>query len=597
MGKKRAEVDRKYQWDLTKIYPTEKEFEEDFKKVEDLLPKLSSYKGRLTASANTLKEALDLLFEILRLEEKVSVFAYMKSDEDTSNTKAQEQKGKVDQLDTSVSETISFFDPELLQTDYEKILVLEEENPSLKEYHFVLEQIFRDQKHMLEENEEKLLSRLGNALSFSDKTASYLRNTDLKFGKIKDENGNMVELTNGNYTKYMRSLDRNVRKEAFHKLYEGYASYKNTFASTYNGHVTKCSEIAHLRKFEHTIDMYLHQSNVPYTVYQNLMDTVHENLDTLFSYYDLKKEVLKLDELHLYDIYADLLKTSNKTYSYEEAKELVLSSLSILGEDYTKNLSRAFEESWIDVFENEGKKSGAYSWGCYDSNPYILLNYQGTLDDVSTLAHELGHSMHSLYSKQNNPYQTANYKIFVAEVASTVNEMLFYHYLLHHTEDKEEKLTILNEIMDLFKSTIYRQTMFAEFEKEVFESYEKGMILTHENLSDLYYNLNKTYFGKNVVIDDPIRFEWMRIPHFYTPFYVYQYATGLSAACYIAENILSGDQEFIKNYKEFLKTGGRDYPINELKIAGVDITDKKVIESALSMFKKTIEDFKELYRS
>lgn len=597
MGKKRAEVDTKYQWDLTKIYKTEQEFEEDFKRVENLLFDISSYKGRLTSSASVLKEALDLLFEILRLEEKVSVFAYMKNDEDTSNTKSQERKGKVEQLDTSVSEAISFFDPELLQTDYEKILTYEKENSSLEEYHFVLEQIFRDQKHTLEESQEKLLSRLGNALSFSDKTASYLRNTDLRFQDIQDEKGNKVELTNGNYTKYMKSGERRVRREAFESLYQGYASFKNTFASTYNGHVTKCSELAHLRKFEHTIDMYLHSSHVPYTVYQTLIDTVHEHLDTLFSYYELKREVLNLDELHLYDLYADLIKGSNKSYSYEEAKELVLSSLSVLGEDYIQNISRAFDESWIDVFENEGKRSGAYSWGCYDSNPYILLNYQGTLDDVSTLAHELGHSMHSFYSKQNNPYPIANYKIFVAEVASTVNELLFYNYLLNHTQDKEEKLTILNEMMDLFKSTIYRQTMFAEFEKEIFDSYEKGTILTHKNVSDLYYSLNKIYFGDKVIVDELIRFEWMRIPHFYTPFYVYQYATGLSAACYIAQNILKGDQRFIENYKNFLKTGGRDYPINELKIAGVDITDKNVIESALSTFQKTIEEFKSLYYS
>jgi oligoendopeptidase F len=343
--------------------------------------------------------------------------------------------------------------------------------------------------------------------------------------------------------------------------------------------------------------MTLYSDNINLSVYNNLIDTVSKNLDKLFKYYDLRKKVLKLDEIHLYDIYTNLIENSDKDYSFDEAKDLVINSLSVLGDDYINNLKKAFDEKWIDIYSNTGKRSGAYSSGSYDTNPYILLNYQGKLKDVFTLAHELGHSLHSYYSINNNNYQDSHYAIFVAEVASTVNELLLCKYMLKKSVDKDEKLTILNKMLELFKGTIYRQTMFAEYEKIIYEKCENDEILTQELLSDIYYDINKKYFGSDFIVDEQIRYEWARIPHFYYLFYVYKYATGLSAACYIVNNILSGKEGYKEKYLEFLKSGSKDYPIELLKIANVDMNDSKVVESAIQMFDETIDEFIRIYNS
>ena len=380
-------------------------------------------------------------------------------------------------------------------------------------------------------------------------------------------------------------------------MYKGYSSVKNTIASTMYGAVNSNVVIANLKNYDSAIKASLYADNVTTDIYDNLIKTVNNNLDTLFKYYSLRKDVLGLTELHLYDLYANLIESAEKKYTFEEAKDIVLNALKPLGENYVKDATKAFTERWVDVYPNETKRSGAYSGGCYDTYPYMLLNYQGRLNDVSTLAHELGHSMHSYYSRKNNSYQDADYKIFVAEVASTVNELLLCKYLLKESQDKEVKLSILNRLMELFKGTIYRQTMFAEFEKNMYEIVEKGNIFTWEDLSNMYYDLNKKYFGDDVVVDEDIKYEWSRIPHFYYNFYVYKYATGLSAACFIVDNILSGKENALESYLEFLSTGSKYYPLEELKIAGVDMTDPKVVESAIKMFDEAINEFNELYNS
>ena len=464
----------------------------------------------------------------------------------------------------------------------------------LKEYEFSIQDMYRYQKHTLSEANEKMLSILSNSLSNPSETYEALTDADMRYGLIEDEEGKQVELTDSNYMKYISSSNRKVRKATFDLMYETYASYKNTITSIYNGDIDSNIAIAKIRNYKTAREASLFGDNVTTDIYDNLIDTVNQNLHVLYKYYDVKKEVLGLDELHLYDIYADLINVETDTYEFDDAKDLVIEALAILGEDYITNLKKVFSERWIDIYNNKGKRSGAYSSGFYDTNPYILLNYEKQLKDVSTLAHELGHSMHTYYSCKNNQYQYSSYNIFVAEVASTVNELLLAKYMLKHSTKKEEKLSILNRLMELFKGTIFRQTMFAEFERDMYAKRENKEALTNNVLCDAYYALNKKYFGPNVVIDDAIRYEWERIPHFYYGFYVYKYATGLSTACYIVDGILSGREHALERYLSFLKTGGSMYPVDELKVAGVDICNPKVVESAIHMFDETIDEFKNL---
>ena len=594
---KRVEVKEEDKWDLESMYPTIKEWEEDYKKVESLEKELLKYKTHLLDSGKTLYEYLTKSDELEIILENLIIYANMKSDEDTTNTTYITLKGKIENLEVQIAEEFSFVTPELLSCDYEKIEDFYKEYEKLKEYEFDLKDIFRFKKHTLSEKEERILSSLSNDLDYSNKTASIIRNSDIKFGNIKDEDGKDVELTNNNYSLYIKSKDRDVRKNAFKELYKTYASLKNTLATTYAGEVDANIHLSKLRNYESARERALFSNNIDISVYDNLIDTVNKNMDVIYKYYDLKKEVLGLDELHLYDIYADLVTENEENYSFEEGKELVIDALKVLGEDYNTNLKKAFDEKWIDKYPNIGKRSGAYSWGTYTSKPFVLLNYQNKLDDVSTLAHELGHSMHSYYSKENNPYHSYNYRIFVAEVASTVNEMLLYKHMLKNSTNKKEKLVILDNLMELFKGTIYRQTMFAEFERDIYQKVEDGEIITYDLLCDYYYELNKKYFGNNVIIDEDIKYEWTRIPHFYMNFYVYQYATGLSAASAIVSNILEEKENAKEDYLKFLTLGGSMYPIDELKVAGVDMTKPEVIEKAIKMFDEIIDEFKDIYSS
>ena len=468
------------------------------------------------------------------------------------------------------------------------------ENEKLKPYELLLKRIFRDKPYTLSEREEKILSSLQVALGTGSKVAKTIRNSELQFGTILDENDQEVMLTNENYLVYNRSNNRRVRKDAFMMMYHSYEKYKETLTETFQGYIASRSTINRLRGFKNSKEASLFQNRVPVQVYNNLIDTVHKKMDIMYKYIKLKKDVLHLEDFSLYDTYLNLEPDVDKKYTYEEAKEIVLDVVQVFGDDYVSNIKRAFSERWIDVYPNKGKRGGAYSAGSYDTLPYVLLNFQGNYHDVSTLAHELGHSMHTYYSTKNNSYNYSDYKIFVAEVASTVNEMLLNYYMLEHSKDVREKRAILSEMMELFKSTIYRQTMFSEFEDYAFSTYENTGVLTNEMLCNRYYELNKQYFGNEIIVNDEIRYEWERVPHFYYNFYLYQYATGLSAACYIVNRIRNKEENAIEDYLNFLKTGDSLDPVEELQVAGVNMLDASVIDKALDMFEELIDEYRNL---
>lgn len=597
MQKSREEISSEYKWDLSAIYKDVKEFEEDIKEIDSLMGTLKNYNDNIMDSSDKLYEFLELENNIARKLDKAYTYAHSNFNSDTSNSAYQDMFGKVENLYQKLSELISFKEPVLLKHKFSEIENFYNENPKLKEYDINLKEIFRYKNHTLSEVEEKIVSSMSKALGSSSKTYEALIDTDLVHGNITDEDGNIIELTDSNYSKYIKSNDRRVRKEAFETLYKTYKNFQNTITSTLTGDIEANTSIAKIRGYNSAIEASLFNDNINIDVYNNLINIVSDNLDSLFKYYDFKKQVLGLSEMHLYDIYVSIVNEKPKEYTFDEAKDLVVDALSVFGDTYINDLKKAFSEKWIDIYNNKGKRGGAYSGGSYDTYPYVLLNFEGTLNDVSTLAHELGHSMHSYYSRKNQSFQNSEYKIFVAEVASTVNELLLAKSMLKKTTDKSQKLIILNNLLDLFKATIYRQTMFAEFEKDIYEKHEKGEILTSKNLCDIYYELNKKYFGPNIVIDDEIRYEWERIPHFYYNFYVYKYATGLSAACYIVNSILSGVEGAKENYLKFLTLGGSMEPLEELKVAGVDMTSPEVVLSAIKMFDNILEEFKETYNS
>ena len=597
MAKKRNEIEEVYKWDLSSIFKNQKEWLNEYNKVSKDINKINEIKDNVFLNDINLLNYIKTEEELERRIYKLYFYAHLNFDSDTLNTNYQEDKEKIENLITTFSSLISFFEPMLLKQDYKKIMDFCNQNNELKLYKFRLEEIFRFKKHVLDEKVEDLLSKFSKSLSNPENIYDTFTDSDLKFGYFKDNKNKKLELNDSNYSIYIRNSNRTIRKNAFELMFKTYSDYENTISNTFRSNVENLELISKLRNYNSTLEAALFADNLDTKIYDNLIKTVNDNMNVLYKYYDMKKEILKLDELHLYDVYAPLIKNSNKKYEFSEAKNLVIDTLKVLGNDYLKIINKAFDEKWIDIYHNEGKRSGAYSSGFYDTNPYVLLNYEGHLNDVSTLAHELGHSCHTYLSCKNNPYVYSSYKIFVAEVASTVNELLLSHHLLSISKDKNEKLTILNNILELVRTTIYRQTMFAEFEKDMHKLNSEGVILTKDVLSNNYYELVKKYFGKNVVCDELIKYEWERIPHFYYNFYVYKYAIGLSCACYIVDNILNKKENAVENYIKFLSSGGSDYPANELKLAGIDITSSEVIESAIKMFDKTIDEFKTLYFS
>ena len=595
--KLRCEIEDKYKWDLTKIYKDEKEWQKDFDDVKEEILKVTSYKDSFLSNGKKLYEYLKYDEEVSRKLEKIYYYAHLNYDANTLDEKYKVMKNKVSDLFTKYNELSSFVVPEILKLEEEKLNTFYKDEEKLEDYRFSIENIYRFKNHTLDEEKEKMLSNLSKCLSNPEETYEALTDSDFEYDYITDEKGNKVKFNESNYSLFIKSKDRGIRKKAFEMLHNKYKKYIRTITSTYKGEVENNVVLAKIRNYDSAISASLFSDNVSIDIYDNLIKVINDNMDVLYDYYDLKKEILSLDRLHMYDTYVEIINKVDKKYSFDEAKEIVIDALSVLGDKYISNLKKAFDEKWIDIYHSKGKRSGAYSSGNFDVNPYVLLNFEGTLNDVSTLAHELGHSMHTYLSCKNNPYQYSSYEIFVAEVASTVNELLLANYMLKNSKNKDEKLAIINHILDLYKATLYRQTMFAEFERETHKLREKGEVLTSDLLSNMYYDLVKKYFGPNVLCDDLIRYEWARIPHFYYNFYVYKYATGISAASYIVDGILNNKEGALENYINFLKTGGSMYPLDELKIAGVNLNSKSVILSAIKTFEKYLKEFKDIYNS
>lgn len=593
-NKKRDEILEQDKWDLSKIFESEQDFLDAKEKVKHLLDKVVSFKGRILESSDTLYEFYKADEALSRLSEKVYMYAKLLSDSDTKNNDNKDLSMQVEKMFEDIYAQTSFIKTEFLSNDYDLILKYISENEKLKEYAFNLEQIYRYKDHILSEQEEKIITLASNTFGTGHDVFYNFNNADISLGTIHDEDGNEVELTNSNYIKYMNSRNRDVRIDAFNHMYNYFKSFKNTLAASYNGQVKENFFMSDVKKYESPLVESLYADAIDKKVYETLINTIHNKMDVMYDYMDLRKKALGYDEYHMYDVYVDIIDSPEKKIPFDEGKKIVFDALKPLGEEYLNDLKKAFDERWIDKYPSVGKKSGAYSWGVYDTYPYLLLNYDDTVDSVSTMAHELGHSMHSYYSIKNQNYYNHSYPIFLAEIASTVNEVLLNDYLYKNAKTKEERILYLVEFLDKVRTTIYRQTMFAEFEMIVHDKYKEGVSLTSDMLCNTYYDLNKLYYGPNVVSDDLIRYEWSRIPHFYSSFYVYKYATGLSAAISIASDILSGKEGTREAYLDFLSSGGSDYPLNILKKVDVDMTDEKPILKAIKMFEDKLSELKEL---
>lgn len=591
---KRDEIPKEKTWDLEDIYSTDTDWEKEFSEVKDMLPKLKEYKGKLSESGNTLYALLQYQDEISKKLGKLYTYAHMRYDQDTTNSFYQGLNDRAAQLLSQVTNAASFVTPELLAIPEETIRQFLNETQDLKLYEHALDELNRQRPHVLSEKEESLLAQVSEVTDSPSNTFGMLNNADMKFPVIKDEDGNDIEITHGRYLRFLESDDRRVREDAFKGVYETYGKYKNTFASTLSGNVKRNIFNANVRNYESARQAALSKNNIPEVVYDQLVDTVNEHLPLLHRYVSLRKKVLGVDELHMYDLYTPLVKEVEMKIPYEQAQELVVEGVKPLGEEYASIVKEGFDKHWVDVEENVGKRSGAYSSGAYGTMPYILMNWQDNVNNLFTLTHEFGHSVHSYFTRREQPFPYANYSIFVAEVASTCNEALLNDHLLEVTEDKQKRLYLLNHFLEGFRGTVFRQTMFAEFEQLIHEKSANGEPLTPDLLSELYYELNKKYFGDDIVIDEEIALEWARIPHFYYNFYVYQYATGYSAATALAKQILEEGEPAVNRYLDFLKAGSSDYPIEVLKKAGVDMTSPEPIKQALSVFEETLNELEAL---
>jgi len=593
-ARKREEIAEEYRWQLEDIYRNQDDWEQDFQRVKELIEQIGPYQGRVGESASTLKQVLQILNEMQRKTDNLYVYSRMRRDEDNSKAEYQTLFDRAESLSVQCSSAVAFVVPELLSLSREQIKEYEKAEPELAVYAHYFDELFRQKEHILGEKEERLLAMSADLSSASNNIFTMLNNADIKFPTIRDENGQEVELTKGRYGRFMESRDRRVRKEAYEGLYSSYKGLINTLAATLSSSIKRDIFYARARNYPSALHAALDQDNVPVEVYNQLIASVNNHLDSMYRYMKIRKKLLQVDPMYMYDIYVPLVADFDMKVTYEEAKEITLQGLKPLGEEYLSVLRQGYQGRWIDVYENQGKTSGAYSWGTYDTHPYVLMNYDDKLDDLFTLAHEMGHSLHSYYSNLAQPYIYSQYSIFVAEVASTVNESLLIDYLLKNTDNPQEKMYLLNHYLEQFRGTVYRQTMFAEFEKITHERVEAGDALTPENLGELYLELNKKYHGPEVEMDDNICAEWARIPHFYSAFYVYKYATGFSAATAIKQSILEEGQPAVDRYLDFLKSGSSDYPINLLKKAGVDLTTPEPVEKALTYFSKLLDEFEKL---
>ncbi|WP_090924756.1 oligoendopeptidase F [Paenibacillus polysaccharolyticus] len=589
---KRSEVPAEHTWKLEDLFADQKAWDQEYEEVSSMMKKASEFQGKLN-QPDVLKASFEFEDEIGLKLERLFVYARMHQDEDTANPTYQSLSQKAQKLGVRVGEALSFVTPEILSLPDSELDALIK-NESLSAYTFTLEEMKREKAHVLSQAEEALLAQVGNLSQAPQTIFSMLNNADLKFPRIKDENGKEVELTHGSYIQFLENPNREVRERAFKAVYETYAKQKNTIAAALNANVTKNMFYANVRKYPSVMEMNLYGDNIPTDVYNNLVDTIHESLPLLHRYMDLRKKLLGVDQLHMYDLFAPLVDEYKMDITYEEAKKTVKEGLAPLGKEYAEALQAGYDNRWIDVYENENKRSGAYAWGAYGTHPYVLLNHKDNLNSMFTLAHEMGHALHSHYSDTTLSYRDAQYTIFLAEVASTTNEALLMDYMLNKSTDPKEKLYLLTYYADQFRTTVFRQTMFAEFEKIIHERAEQGEALTPQLLSEIYYDLNVQYHGKNMAVDKDIEMEWARIPHFYNSFYVYKYATGFSAATSFSKQILEEGQPAVDRYLGFLKSGGSDYSINILKKAGVDMSTPQPIREAMSVFKELIEQMEQL---
>ncbi|ACJ34481.1 Oligoendopeptidase F [Anoxybacillus flavithermus WK1] len=590
----RKDVPVEYTWRLEDIFATDEQWEKEFEEIMSLLPKFSEYKGRLGESAQTLYEALQYRDHVFMRLGKLYAYAHMRHDEDTAHSLYQGLETRAEGLYAEAGQATAFIVPEILAMDEDVLRTFLQQYEPLRLYAHELDEMNRQRPHVLSEKEEALLAQAAEVMNASSNTFGALNNADLRFPTITDENGEEVEVTHGRYIRFLESEERRVRHDAFKAVYDTYRKYENTFASTLSGAVKRNNFFARVRNYRSAREAALSKNQIPETVYDNLIETIHRYLPLLHRYVQLRKRVLGLDELHMYDLYTPLVKQVDMKVTYEEAKDILLKGLTPLGDEYISIVKEGFDNRWVDVQETRGKRSGAYSSGSYGTNPYILMNWQDNVNNLFTLAHEFGHSVHSYYTRKYQPYPYGNYSIFVAEVASTCNEALLNDYLLKTIDDEKKKLYLLNHYLETFRGTVFRQTMFAEFEHMIHQMAQNGEALTAKVLTEKYYELNKTYFGDGVVIDEEIGLEWARIPHFYYNYYVYQYATGFSAATALSKQILEEGAPAVERYIAFLKAGSSDYPIEVLKKAGVDMTSPEPIEQACQVFEQKLQQLEQL---
>ncbi|MCI8955388.1 MAG: oligoendopeptidase F [Eubacterium sp.] len=586
---KREEQNIKDTWKIEDLFSSDEVWEKDLERAISLLNEYPKYVGKISEDKENLLTYFKFNDEVNLLAERLYVYSNQKYHQDMANAKYQKYSGKAQKLVVDIGSASAFVEPELLSID-ENTLLNWMEDERFADYRRYVSEVLRGKRHTLDEKTEEILAKSKRMANAADNIYAMYNGADIDFPIVTNSDGEEIKITHGNFVPILSGTDRELRKKAFHTLYDTYDKMKNTIAATFNANVEQACFYADVRGYSSSRAMYLDGSNVPESVYDNLIDTVHEHIHLMHRYVKMRKKALGVDELHMYDIYAPIVKTPEKKYTFDEAKDMVKAGLAPMGEAYLEKLQEGFDNRWIDVYENEGKRSGAYSWGAYGTHPYVLLNYQGTLDHVFTLAHEMGHALHSYYSDEAQSYINAGYKIFVAEVASTCNESLLIHDLLNKTEDDETKAYLINHFLEQFKGTLYRQTMFAEFEKITHSMVEKGGTLTSDILCKVYYDLNKFYFGDDIIIDDDIALEWARIPHFYNPFYVYQYATGISAAIALSRKIMEEGETGVKDYMKFLTGGGSKDPIDLLKLAGVDMTERKPIVQALKLFENLLDE-------
>ena len=593
----REEADARCKWAIEDLYKDDEDWKRDYELLKSRIPELTKFRGRLGESAEVLLSMQKLSDELNQLLEKIYVYANQRLHENTDNSTYQNMASQAQGLLVELSESLSFVEPELMELPDGIIETFLDENEELLVYRQYFENIIRQKKHVLPTEQEQLLAAMGEVTESPKDIFSMFNNADIRFPEITGEDGHPVQVTHGRYMSLMQSRNRQVRKDAFEAMYGVYGDWRNTLAAMYRANVKQEAFLAKAHKYTSDLEAALDGSHIPVKVYEQLIEAVHESMPLMYRYMKLRKKLLGVEELHMYDLYVPVIEQDHSEIPFEQAKKTVLEGLAPMGEEYLHLLREGFDHGWIDVYENQGKRTGAYSWGAYGTHPYVLLNYQGTLHDVFTLAHEMGHALHSWYSDEHQPYIYAGYRIFVAEVASTCNEALLIHYLMEQSKkagDQKKTMYLINYFLEQFRTTLFRQTMFAEFEKITHGLQEQGETLTADRLCEIYYDLNKLYFGEEICVDQEIAMEWARIPHFYTPFYVYQYATGFSAAIALSKQILEQGAPAVEQYKKFLKGGSSMYPLELLKVAGVDMEQKAPVQDALAVFAQYLDEMERL---